>query len=77
MGKAFHALKAGLKSTQTTIAAVLTAVATILNMLALALDGNPETNPDWDLVVMAIAVVWGFLVSRDADVTSEKSNGGG
>ena len=63
-----------LASGKTTLAGVLLLVALVLNVLAYAIDGNPETAPDWQGLVKGIADfialaagAGGFLAAKDAD----------
>lgn len=57
-------------------AAIIGFVVTILMAAQYLLDGNPDTNPDWEVVVPAviglIQLVMG-LFARDADKSSQDS----
>jgi len=49
-------------------------IATVLfSAVAALLDGDPATNPDWNLVLGAVLPAIGLLFARDNNVTSEQA----
>ena len=65
-------LATGVRSWQTTLMGVITAVAVILPAVQLLLDGDATTQPDWNIVVPALTAAVGLLLARDGDKTSEE-----
>ncbi len=68
MAKAFVT---GLKSWQTTLAAILTVVAVVIPALQLLMDGDATTNPNWNIMIPSITVAVGLIFARDGNKTSE------
>ncbi len=63
-----------MKSWKTTVAGVgglLTALGSILNQL---FDGNPATNPDWNVMLPVLFASIIGIFARDNNVTSEQAN---
>lgn len=66
-------LKAILASKQTTWAAVLLALITILQALYCMIDGDPATVADWNEVIKFLIVAYCAFVGRDAFVSDQQS----
>lgn len=69
-------LKPFLNSNKTTLLAVIAFLMALLGAFQNVLDGNPDTVPDWNVVVIAGAVAVnavGNFFSRDADKSTEDS----
>ena len=60
-----------MKSWQTSASAIIAAVIIVLTAGQALLDGNPETSPNWNLVVTEIVLAIGLLRARDNNKTSE------
>lgn len=60
-------------SWKTTLFGVLTGVGMIVSQALTLLDNDPNTNPQWALVVAGIGAIIHGSVSRDNNVTSEKA----
>jgi hypothetical protein len=56
------------KTSVTGIASVLIAVAGAVQLI---FDGDPATNPDWNVTVAAVVAGIGLMTARDNSVTSE------
>ncbi len=56
---------------KTTVGGIIAAVAVILNEVNLFFDNDAATNPDWNIVVAAVAAIWVALNIRDADKSSQ------
>lgn len=65
--------KAFLMSRKTTITGICLIAGTVMTTVALLLDGDPTTNPDWVAVGGAIVAGVGFIFTRDADKSSQDS----
>jgi hypothetical protein len=59
-----------LRSVNTTVAGVVAVIVVIQGALALLLDGNPATNPDWNTVIPAVVAGIGLILARDGGKTS-------
>jgi len=59
------------KSTKTTIMGILTGVGLLITQAQAILDDDPETVPEWPVLVAAIGAMGLGTFSRDDDVTSE------
>ena len=59
-----------MKSWKTTTAGACTIIGAIAGAIAMLVDGDPKTNPQWELVAAAIATGFGLLFARDNNVTS-------
>jgi hypothetical protein len=57
------------KTTGAGLAAIMTVVGAALTQLT---DGNPATNPDWSIVLPAVASGFGLMFARDNDKSSEE-----
>lgn len=61
------------KSWRTTSAGILGALALIFTALSAMLDGNPETIPQWEVVIPVFITQLGLLFARDNKVTSTQA----
>lgn len=61
------------KSWKTTLMGILQFVAIASKELVSFLDTNPETVPDWGLLIASITTLIGLLIARDSDVSSKES----
>lgn len=59
------------KSWQTTAAGVITALIAILSAVGAIIDGDPATNPNWEMTVAAVTTAIGLILARDNNKTSE------
>ena len=57
---------------RTTTAAILAAVVAVANAVLAIVDGNPVTEPDWNIVVTLLITACGLFFARDARVTSKQ-----
>lgn len=62
-----------MKSWKTTSAGIVGAIALALPELQAAIDGNPDTIADWNVVAAAVLVLVGFIFARDNSVSSERA----
>jgi len=62
-----------LANRKTTVASILAAVTVIFGAVREVIDGDPMTNPDWNVVVPVVIAALGLLFSRDADKSSQDS----
>ena len=69
----WEALKSGAKNTVTTILGSGLALTALITALVAWTDGDPTTNPNWQLVIVEILGALGLIASRDANKTSEQS----
>jgi len=61
-------MKKNWKTTAGGIAAIITAAAGAAKLM---LDGDPTTNPDWNIVMVAVFTGVALLKARDHDKSSE------
>ena len=66
-------LKAIFASPQTTYAAILLAVITLLQAIYTMIDGDPATVADWEEVLKFMIVAYCAFVGRDASVSDQQS----
>lgn len=59
------------KTTAAGLGTIMTTIGTVLNQI---MDGNPATNPDWNLVLPLLFTGCIGLFARDNNVTSEQAN---
>lgn len=63
-------------SWRSTLVAVIVAVLSFFQgTVSILLDGNPETQPDFQLLVAEVAVILLGLIVRDSKVTDEEAHG--
>ena len=60
------------KSWKTTVAGIAAIIAAISTAVAAQLDDDPNTVPNWGLVIPAIAAGAGLVAARDNDKSSEQ-----
>jgi hypothetical protein len=60
-----------MKNWKTTGLGIASIVQCLGGVLTLFLDGNPATNPDWNIVGAQITTAIGLIFCRDFNVTSE------
>jgi Neuraminidase (sialidase) len=60
------------KSWKTTTGGILTAVAAIAAAAQSLLDNDPATNPNWEVLAVALTTAWALINARDKNVTSEQ-----
>jgi len=56
---------------KTTVAGAIAASAVIMPQVNYYLDDDPTTNMDIKIIMGALAILFGFAVSRDGDKSSE------
>ena len=61
-----------MKSWRTSLAGIANFVGVLAVQLSAQFDADPNTAPNWALVLSAGVVLFGFLSARDANVTSEQ-----
>ena len=61
-----------MSSLQTKIAAIASMVAAIAGAVVLYMDGDPMTNPDWNLLIALIITNIGVFTARQNTVSSEE-----
>lgn len=61
-----------MKSWRTTTTAILGIVGLLAPAIAASVDGNPATDPNWQIVLPAVIAAATGLFSRDNGVTSEQ-----
>lgn len=66
-------LRSATTSWKTTVGGVVAFLAVLTEQLNYLFDDNVATNPDWNLIIAAGAILWSFVFSRDSNVTSEKA----
>lgn len=64
-----------MKSWKTSFGAIVLLLAVIFGQIGLVWDGDPLTNPDWNLVIAEIGAAFGLWFARDNNVTSEDVKG--
>lgn len=62
------------KRAVTLIPALIALITVLGNTVKMLLDGDPETNPDWNMVVSTTTVAVGVLFSRPIKMTSEEAD---
>lgn len=60
-------LRTGAASWKTTIAGIVAFLSVLFTQLNLLFDNDAATNPDWNMVVAAAAILVGLFVARDSD----------
>ena len=60
-------------SPKTTLAGIMVAVAAIISNVSFIFDADPMTNIDWSVVALQVSVIYGLIIARDNDVTSEET----
>lgn len=60
-----------MNSVITTVMGILAALTAIGGALVLLADGDPATNPNWDVVAAAVIAGVGLIAARDNGKTSE------
>jgi len=65
--------KATLTNWKTTLCGVCIVLGVLSQVLLMTLDGDAETNPQWELVVPEILAGIALIFARDADKSSEES----
>lgn len=55
-----------MKNWKTTVAGILVVLGAACTQAVAMLDGNPETVANWNLVIAAIPVAFGFIFAGDA-----------
>jgi len=63
-------------SWRTTIGGIIVLLIPILDALKLLFDGDPATNPNWNLLVPQLAAGIALIHARDNKVTSEQAGAG-
>ncbi len=66
-------MKSVSSSWKTTVAGIALAVSQLANAVNMLFDGNPDTNPDWNAVILAVIAAIGLFAARDSDKSSEDS----
>lgn len=56
---------------KTTVTGIVACIVTAGPELLLLIDDDPATNPSWQLVAGAFAVLFGLAAARDGDKSSE------
>lgn len=62
-----------MKSWKTTLGGVAAALVMIFQQVQFALDDSPDTVIDWNIVAVAIGLIFFAVNSRDNDVSSESA----
>lgn len=62
-----------MKSWRTTTTAILAILGLLAPAIAAAVDGNPATDPNWQIVIPAVIAAATGLFARDNKVTSEQA----
>lgn len=62
-----------LSSWRTSMVGIIGALPPILVQVEHLLDGDPSTVCDWNVVMLGITVIIGFLTARDNKTTSEEA----
>ena len=60
-------------SWRTTIGGIVLFLSLVTSQLNYAFDDDQTTNPDWSIILAAVAGLWTGLVARDNCVTSEQA----
>lgn len=58
----------------TLIPAVIALITVLGNTVKMLIDNDPETNPDWNMVVSTATVAIGVLFARPIKMTSEQAD---
>ncbi|CAK0780994.1 conserved hypothetical protein [Gammaproteobacteria bacterium] len=70
-----------MRNWKTTTAGISTIIAALAGAIALVVDGDPKTNPQWELVVGAVITGLGLVLAKDFNVTGaaggQKTEDGG
>jgi hypothetical protein len=66
-------LTASVRSWKTTALGVLMAVDAVGHAVMSLIDGDPLTNPDWNVTIMLVAAAIALIFARDADVSSKEA----
>ena len=62
------------KSWRTSSTAIVSAIATVAGAIYVMIDSNPETNPDWQIVIPVVLGLFGIgMQARDHVVTSRQA----
>ena len=59
------------KSPKTTWAAILSFIAILATQVGYLLDADPATTINWQVIAAQVPIIWGLIVARDNDKTSE------
>lgn len=62
-------------SWKTTLVGVLVFIEALATNLAAALDSNPDTVADWNVVVIAATAMIGLIAAKDGDKSTEDHKG--
>lgn len=65
--------RALLASWRTTVGGLIAGAVMILQQLGPLFDSDPATNPDWNVVVAGIGIIWMAIVARDNAVNSRQA----
>ena len=60
---------------KTTIAGITAFLAVVSPQIQMLFDSDAATNPDWNLIIAAIGVLFAALFARDADKSTEQTIG--
>jgi len=61
-----------MKSSKTTVAGVLAAALVIGQQILNGIDGIDETTMSWNVIAAQIAILYGFIMARDNDKSSDQ-----
>ena len=65
-----------MKSWKTTLAGIASIVAAVATALSAQFDNDPNTVPNWTVVISLITAGVGLVLARDNDKTSEQVGAG-
>lgn len=65
-----------MKSWKTTLGGVVALLSLAYNVITLMTDGDPNTNPDWNVVITSASAALALIFARDNTVTDEQANAG-